>query len=114
MLSRLKKRASFLKLSQKGRKIRLNNFTVLFLPHFELDDTEHPSTFPRIGLTASKRVGNAVCRNKAKRRLRVLTNEFIEPSSSFDFVFIAHHSIIDAPFVDLKNDFKKALSKVAL
>lgn len=104
---RLKKRASFLKLSQNGKKAKFKHFTVLFVLHADLDLIEQLSVFPRVGFTASKRVGNAVCRNKAKRRLRALAAEFISSSSPYDYVFVAYASLVNASFEELRGDFQK-------
>jgi ribonuclease P protein component len=57
----------------------------------------------RVGITCSKKVGNAVVRNRAKRRLRAIAREI-------DYVLIGRHgSTISSEFKNLKNDFISAL-----
>lgn len=66
----------------------------------------------KIGFTASKKVGNAVFRNRAKRRLRAL---FMEQSSQINpgtYIFVAKEAIRDTSPDILKSDMLKALKKV--
>ena len=65
-----------------------------------------------VGYTASKKVGNAVSRNFAKRRLRSLVQEFCqELDSGYFFVFIATRKTIALEFSQLKSDFLYCLKK---
>ncbi len=65
----------------------------------------------RIGFTVSKKVGNAVQRNRVKRRLRALVAEIIpqKAKKSRDYVFIGRRSALSRDFADLKKDLKYAL-----
>jgi ribonuclease P protein component len=110
MIPRIKKRADFLKVSHQGIKARMRHFTVLC----GYQNATTPFHTIRIGFTASKRVGNAVHRNRAKRRMRTLVDpvliQTIHKDTSLDFVIIAHYSIIDADRTSLEADFKKAVT----
>jgi len=67
--------------------------------------------FSRAGFTASKRVGKATKRNRAKRLLREsvrLHFEEIEPG--WDIVLIARRSIVDAGFHEVEDDVLSLLS----
>lgn len=68
----------------------------------------------RYGLTASRKVGGAVQRNRARRRLRALATELLPQAgfSAADIVLIARPATISRPFNDLRNDIRTALSKV--
>lgn len=72
--------------------------------------------FLRVGFTASKRVGSAVKRNRAKRRLRALAELVLKPLShqSVDIVFIAKPSLVDVPFPKLQHDLFYALKRLNL
>ena len=69
----------------------------------------------RIGFTCSKKVGNAVARNRAKRRLRAAARSIL-PSKAipgWDYVLIGRRETTDAlPFLTLQNDLRRALEKL--
>jgi len=64
-----------------------------------------------VGFTATKKVGNAVIRNRAKRRLRAIAQTVLPDlgQSGFDYVFIARNNTTQRDFNDLLDDAKKAL-----
>ena len=65
----------------------------------------------RLGLTASRKVGNAVRRNRARRRLRALArNELAALArAGTDYVMIARHGTADRDWSDLVTDLGKAV-----
>ncbi len=69
----------------------------------------------RLGFTATRKVGNAVLRNRAKRRLReaarALSPLLAVPGS--DYVFIARMGTVDRPWDRLLDDVKSALTRLA-
>ncbi len=66
----------------------------------------------KIGFTASKKVGNAVYRNRAKRRLRALFMEFSSEIDSGTYILVAKEPIRNISYETLKSDFIKALKRV--
>lgn len=68
----------------------------------------------RVGYTVSKKVGNAVVRNRMKRRFRALAREIlpVQGIPGADHVMIGRNSGIERPFADLRADLLKALAKV--
>ena len=68
----------------------------------------------RLGFTATRKVGNAVIRNRAKRRLReaarALAPQWARPGS--DYVFIARMGTADRPWDRLLDDVKSALTRL--
>jgi len=69
----------------------------------------------RAGFTVSKKVGNAVARNRARRRLREATRIAMPEAAipGADHVFIARRMDIERPFADLVRDTRQALAKAA-
>lgn len=64
---------------------------------------------PRIGLVVSRRVGGAVVRNRAKRRLRAVLRE-VTPAEATDYVVIATPVVATAPFRELRGWVREAVS----
>lgn len=104
----LKKRKEFLKVSGVGKRFYGEHFLVQALPNPEI------SGIFRVGYVATRKTGNAVKRNKAKRRLRSLVYHFQDRLDlGCDYVFVARSSLWSVNFETLQNDFESVLAKVA-
>ena len=67
----------------------------------------------RLGIVASRKIGGAVVRNRAKRRVRELFRRRpAHAGAPLDVVAIARSGLSDAPFAELQSDFLAALSKL--
>jgi ribonuclease P protein component len=66
----------------------------------------------KVGFTASKKVGNAVKRNLAKRRLRALFYEICEDIASGSYVFVAKKQIEEMDYKTLKKSLIWSLGKL--
>lgn len=69
---------------------------------------------PRVGYTCSKKVGNAVARNRAKRRLREAARLSLTPSAKagHDYVLIGRAKVTSSlPFQQLCEDLTQALAE---
>ncbi len=64
-----------------------------------------------IGFTASKKVGNAVVRNRSKRRLRALFAEFCTSLDDGSYVFVAKASMDQVSYETLKRDLRHVLRR---
>ena len=91
------------------------------MPHFILQAAVQPSSTAsqptlgyRTGVTASKKVGNAVARNRAKRRMRALFRklECGHAPSGTDYVLVARHSLVQAAWAELSADFTTAAKRI--
>ena len=112
-MSRLKKRKDFIRLSKTGRKKGMRHFMIQVAPR-PLDDATNSE--PRVGLTASRRVGGAVQRNRARRRLYSLAEQVIKLHArpDQDYVLIARREILAASFGQLKIELERALDTLDL
>lgn len=103
----LKNRADFLA-ANAGRRAATPGFVLLA---FDRNDGEAP----RVGFTCSKKVGNAVTRNRAKRRLRALARDVLAPLArpGWDYVLIGRRdTTVSRAFADLSEDLARAATKV--
>jgi len=97
--ARLKQRRDFVHLARRGHKAVTPGLILQALPRGD--------SSLRVGFTASKKVGNAVARNRAKRRLRALAAQMLP--TGWDFVLIARTATVTRPFALLRRDLARAL-----
>lgn len=111
-LRRLKRRPEFLRVQHKGRRWATPGLVLQACPVRAADDSADPTI--GIGLTASKKVGNAVHRNRARRRLRALTHASlsIQAKPGVDYVLIARQGTLTRSWDDLQSDLTVALKKL--
>lgn len=106
VLERLRKRSEFLKASKSGER----RVTPAFI--IQVYQRTSKGAF-RYGITASRKVGGAVDRNRAKRRLRALIREFLPPIAQpdTDYVFIARSAVLKRDFVLMGKELNGVLVK---
>lgn len=103
----LKARSDFLR-AAKGRSKGVAGF------HLQAYDRKDGAA-PRVGFTCSKKVGNAVARNRAKRRLREIARLEIGEHglSGWDYVLIGRRDVTASlPFDELRAGLRHALAAV--
>ena len=106
---RLKQRAEFLRAASKGRKAAIGGVVLQALPR----NDQLPA---RLGFTVTKKVGNAVIRNRTRRRLKEAARLLLaeRPVTGFDLVLIGRDNTRGRPFTDLMDDFRRALGKTGV
>ena len=106
-IERLKKRAQFLAAAQAPSCAR--GAVVIQ----RLLRPERPGL--AVGFTATKKIGGAVQRNRAKRRMREAARQLLplHGEAHHDYVFVARAGVIDRPWVRLLDDVKTALISLA-
>ncbi len=108
-LGRLKQRAEYLRVRGAGRRFAT--------PGLVLQAAAAPGQAGfRVGFTVSRRVGNAVSRNRARRRLKAVA-EMILPqhaATGLDYVVIGRQGAVSRPFLLLAGDMENALHRLGL
>jgi len=66
----------------------------------------------RLGLSVSKKVGNAVTRNTVRRRLKEIFRSSMADAPDLDIVISARPSAADASFEELQAEFQRSLQKL--
>jgi len=109
----LRQRRDFLFVQQKGVRQVMTHF--ILQAAVKPGSTASQSAFShRTGVTASKKVGNAVARNRAKRRMRALFSKLDCDHAPYgtDYVLVARHSLVQAAWTDLLADFSIAAKRI--
>ena len=104
---RLKRRSEFLRVAGARQKWAAPGLVLQARPRAG-EAAQRPF---RVGLTVSRKVGNAVARNRARRRLRAAV-EAVMPTTAldgYDFVVIGRAATLKRPFTALCGDLETAL-----
>ena len=93
-----------------GKKISNKYLTIFFN---NLSDKSNKKL--NISFVTQKKLGNAVKRNKIKRRLRNIMNQItkiLKINLNYSYLFIVKKSIINAEFIDIKETIIKDYKKI--
>ncbi|MEM6637888.1 MAG: ribonuclease P protein component [Pseudomonadota bacterium] len=107
-MERLRKRPDFLAAARSRRQVT---------PGFILQarDRRDASARVRVGFTCSKKLGNAVIRNRAKRRLRALAHAYLRPGAlpGWDYVLIGRPGVtVSRDLTAMAGDLSLALARI--
>jgi ribonuclease P protein component len=106
---RLKRRAEFLRVAAKGRKVAVHGLVLQALAR----EDKAPA---RLGFTVTRKVGNAVVRNRTRRRLKEAARLLLaeRPVTGVDLVLIGRDATRSRVFADLQADLRRALTKAGV
>jgi ribonuclease P protein component len=115
-VGRLLRRPEFLAVAGTRRKHVAPGLILQVRKHDERQRPAGGSVAVRFGLTASKKVGNAVKRNRARRRLRAAALDLLSrhAASGYDVVLVARADTVTRPWAGLVGDLTAALKKLGL
>jgi ribonuclease P protein component len=104
---RLRRRDEFQRVFDTGLRMRGRFLTVLV--------AASQAGGPRLGIVASKKLGDSVRRNRAKRLIREIFRHSPPPSglAGADIVVIPRPELFDATFASLTDDYRAALGRCA-
>ena len=105
-MERLRKRSDFLA-AATGGKVPTAGFVLQARARVESGPI-------RIGFTVSRKVGNAVERNRVRRRLKEIVRLSAATGllSGYDYVLIGRRAALSLPFDQITEDFKRALRRL--
>ena len=103
---KITKRLDYKLVITKGTRINSNSFNLQYL--------NSKTKSIRFGITASKRIGNAVRRNYAKRRIRALIHKLLLNNKILikDYVIMSKKGILFKKFDNLYEELKLTLNKI--
>jgi ribonuclease P protein component len=109
MPGRLKRRPEFLRVAASGKKAAVGGVVLQVLTR--------PDTEPaRLGFTVTKKVGNAVIRNRTRRRLKEAARLLLAERKvvGADLVLIGRASTRARKFIALQGDIRRALERTGV
>lgn len=106
---RLRRRAEFLRAASAGRRLPCATLVLQALPRGDGGPV-------RVGFTVTRKVGNAVVRNRVRRRLREAARLVLaeRPARGFDLVLIGRSSTSGARFDRLLGELRRALDRASV
>ena len=107
-IERIKVRKDYLAIQASGRRWVTPAFV---LQTKKADDSERS---PHVGFTVTKKVGNAVIRNRVRRRLKEAAREIfpLKARDGWDYIVVGRYACMDMAYARIKSDMKWALSKL--
>lgn len=111
-LQTLKHRKDFVLSNKFAKKIYSKNFIIQKYTNSDSIDLNL-----KFGFTATKKIGNAVVRNRAKRRMKALVSRFVKEDINFfdnksSYVLVAKSSLNKALFINLYSEMQQCLNKL--
>lgn len=107
-LERIKTRKEYLAIAATGRRWVTPAFVI------QTKKSKDKDSAPHVGFTVTKKVGNAVIRNRVRRRLKEAAREIIplKASQGWEYVLIGRYACLDIAYERIKSDLKWALEKL--
>lgn len=106
------KKENIIKKSEEFEKIIKNNKSYRS-KYFYIYLKEPKEEKYRFGLSVGKKIGNAVTRNKTKRRIKEILSKN-DYQKIFDCIIIVRREIKEANFSEIKEDLNKSLKKLLI
>ena len=115
-LLHLQRRKDFLRVAAARRKVAAPGLVLQVAERQEKNDTadKRVAPAPRVGYTVSRKVGGAVVRNRARRRLKAAAQRVMtwHARPEFDYVLIGRVATIKRDFVALMHDLEQTMKRL--
>jgi ribonuclease P protein component len=104
-LYRVKDNRDFSTIIKEGKKIKTTAFSVYYL--------NNSLNYTRVGISVSKKIGNAVVRSTTRRRIRAVIDTTLNfQDFSLDIIVIARSNILNMSYEELIGCFKEVLESI--
>lgn len=101
----VKEHIDFSNIIQKGRYYKSKYFII----YIRMNDLEHY----RFGISVGKKIGNAVTRNKVKRQMRMIIDNYKKNyQNNLDYIIIIKSNYVNGSFLDIKKSFEDTIDKI--
>ena len=113
-LPHLKRRAEYLRVARDGHVWSTHGLVLQMRRRDNSDDMTTDDAAARLGITVSRKVGNAVVRNRARRRLRAAADRILPTNAlpGVDYVLIGRAETVRRPFALLVEDLERAIARL--
>lgn len=104
--NRVKKRRDFTRIYQRGKSAAAKNLVLCW--------RKTGLSVHRVGFTVSKKVGNAVVRNKVRRRLKEIAR--LRPElfmTGYDYIVIARPPVVEISYREMEKELERLVKKVS-
>lgn len=100
---RVKKNEDFQSIIKEKRSVANKKFVIYYKPN---------STHLRVGISVSKKLGNAVVRNKTKRQVRMMIQEVFDKKQGMDYIVIVRNQFLMNSYGDNMKDLEYLYNKI--
>ena len=101
----IKNNYEFQEIINKGKRVVTKNYILYY-------DQAKMVRNDRVGISASKKLGNAVERNKIRRQVRMMVDEISDFNRGVDIIIIVRNNYLSCSYEDNKKQLFKAYEKV--
>ena len=100
----LKKNKDFQKIIENRQSVGCSTLVIYYL--------KNNLEYARVGISCSKKIGNAVIRNRTKRQVRALLDSLINYEKSMDLIVIVRNKFLEQDYENNLKDLKYLLDKI--
>jgi len=100
----LKKNKDFQKIIENRQSVGCSTLVIYYL--------KNNLEYARVGISCSKKIGNAVIRNRTKRQVRSLLDSTLNLNTSIDYIVIVRNKFLEQEYEKNLKDIKYLLEKI--